>query len=81
MLQHLQHCCNTVQKTLQGVTECKKCQVLHKSTLLVVSGRSCHADHLLSVAAALLCCVQGISGLREVQALCASVFTFGPNIC
>lgn len=26
-------------------------------------------------------CSKGISGLREVQALCASVFTFGPNIC
>lgn len=28
----------------------------------------------------LLLTLQGISGLREVQALCASVFTFGPNI-
>lgn len=26
-------------------------------------------------------CSRGISALREVQALCASVFTFGPNIC
>jgi len=26
-------------------------------------------------------CTKGISSLREVQALCASVFTFGPHIC
>jgi hypothetical protein len=26
-------------------------------------------------------CLQGISQLRDVQALCASVFTFGPHIC
>jgi len=43
--------------------------------------QACDDILLLLLLVLVLLLLQGISALREVQALCASVFTFGPNIC